>query len=91
MIQDLHRDHQYYVFDHPELAITVDLLAINLAASNLQATKLFATSAGRLPRGGGGYQPHRFSVWFKILYRVIQRLIHHCFLNTMVYLNVKYI
>ena len=50
---------------------------------NLQATKLhFATSATK----GGGL---RFSVWFKILYSVIQRLIRHCLLSKMVYLNIK--
>src|SRR6218665_2336192 len=37
----------------------------------------------RLPRGGW-LPPPGFSVWFKILYRVIQRLIQHCFLSTMV-------
>src|SRR6218665_1652703 len=55
---------------------------------NLQATKLFiVTSATK----GGGYHPPRFSVRFKILYRVIQPLIQHCLLSTMVYLNVKYV
>ena len=33
----------------------------------------------------------RFSVWFKILYRVIQRLIQHCLLSKMKYLNIKYV
>ena len=37
------------------------------------------------------YHPLRFSVWFKILYRLIQRLIQHCFLSKMVHLNVKYV
>ena len=37
----------------------------SLPPINLQATKLlFATSA---TKGGGGYHPLRFSVWFKIL------------------------
>ena len=35
--------------------------------------------------------PPRFSVRFKISYRVIQRLIQHCLLSKMVYLNVKYV
>jgi len=35
--------------------------------------------------------PPRFSVSFKILYRVIQRLIQHCFLSEIVYLNVNYV
>ena len=39
-----------------------------------------------------GYHPlHRFSVWFKISYRVVQRLIKHICLGKMVYLDVKYI
>src|SRR6218665_3787119 len=42
----------------------------------------------RLPRG---LPPPRFSVWFKILYRVIQRLVQHCFLSIMVYLHIKYV
>src|SRR6218665_1506724 len=42
-------------------------------------------------QGGGGYHPLRFCVKFKILYLVIQRLIQHCLLSKMVYLNVKYI
>src|SRR6218665_2975009 len=48
-------------------------------------------------QGAGGYHPlrgwlppPRFNVWFKILYRVIQRLIQQCFLSKLVYLNVKY-
>src|SRR6218665_3682599 len=54
---------------------------------NLQATKLFiVTSATK--GGGGGYNPLRFSVRFKILYRVIQPLIQHCLLRKMVYLNI---
>ena len=52
---------------------------------NLQATKLFiVTSATK----GGGYHPLRFSGRLKILYRVIQRLIQHCLLRKMVYLNI---
>src|SRR6218665_561145 len=43
----------------------------------------------RLPRGGG-LPPPRFSVWFKISYRVIPRLIPNIFLSKMVYLDVKY-
>jgi len=51
----------YYQF----LGIKFDIL-------NLQATKLFIlTSATK----GVGYHLHRFSVRFKILYRVIQPLI----------------
>jgi len=34
----------------------------------------------RLPRGGG-YHPLRFSIWFKILYSVIQRLIQNYLLS----------
>jgi len=34
--------------------------------------------------------PNRFSVWFKILYLEKQRLIQHCLLSKMVYLNIKY-
>jgi len=33
----------------------------------------------------------RFSALFKILYRVMPRLIQHCLLSTMVYFNVKYV
>src|SRR6218665_1555336 len=44
----------------------------------------------RLPRWGW-LPPTRFSVWFKILYRVIQRLIQHCFLSKLMYLNIKYV
>ena len=40
---------------------------------------------------GGGYHPLRFSVRFKILYRVIQPLIQHYLLRKMLYLNVKYV
>src|SRR6218665_1292443 len=32
--------------------------------------------------------PLRYTVKFKILYRVIQRLIQHCLLRKMVYLNI---
>ena len=41
----------------------------------------------QLPSGGGGH-PLRFSVWFKISYRVIQRLNQHIFLNKISYLHV---
>src|SRR6218665_3922445 len=44
----------------------------------------------RLPRGGG-YHPLTFSVWFKILFSVIKRLIQHCLLSKMVYLNITYV
>ena len=55
---------------------------------NLQATKLFiVTSATK----GGGYQPPRFSVRFKILYREIQPLIQHWLLRKTVYLNIIYV
>src|SRR6218665_3587176 len=54
---------------------------------NLQANKLFIVASATL---GGWLPPPRFSVRFKILYRVIQPLIQHCLLSTMVYLNVKY-
>src|SRR6218665_235086 len=39
-------------------------------------------------QGGGGYHPLRFSVRFKILYRVIQPLIQHCLMRKTVYLNI---
>ena len=61
---------------------------------------LLGESANLLPsffvpsdtKGGGCHHP-RLSVSFKILYRVglIQRLIQHCLLSKMVYLNVKYV
>src|SRR6218665_895894 len=55
---------------------------------NLQATKLFivtsATKRGWIP-------PPRFSVRFKILYRVIQPSIQHCLLRKMFYLNIIYV
>ena len=54
---------------------------------NLQVTKLFiVTSATK-----GDYHPPKFSVRFKILYRVIERLIQHCLLRRMVYLNIIYV
>jgi len=54
---------------------------------NLQATKLFCGIGYQ--RGDMGYvHPLRFKAWFKILYRVIQRLIQNCFLSKMVYLNI---
>jgi len=37
---------------------------------------------------GGGYHPLKFSVRFKILYRVILPLIQHCLLRKIVYLNI---
>ena len=48
---------------------------------------LFATSATK----ACWLQPFRFRALFQISYCVIQRLIQHCFLSKMVYLNVKYI
>ena len=55
---------------------------------NLQATKLFiVTSATK----GVVTTPFRFSVRFRILYRAIQRLIQHCLLRKMVYLNIIYV
>jgi len=36
---------------------------------NFQATKLFTVTSAT--KGGGGFHPLRFSVWLKILYRVI--------------------
>ena len=58
----------------------------NIVNLNLQATKLFiATSA---TKGEGLLPPPRFSVRFKILYRVLQPLIQHCLLRKMVYLNI---
>jgi len=68
---------QFYSFCHP----TVALLAFRLPSYFLRH---------QLPRGSG-YHPVRFSVWFKILYSVIQRLIQHCLLSKMVYLNIKYV
>src|SRR6218665_1087628 len=52
-----------------------------------RATKLFLRQ--RLPRCG--YHSHRFSVWFKILYRRIRQLIQHLFLSKTMYLNIKYV
>src|SRR6218665_1564351 len=50
---------------------------------NLQATNIFfETSATKF-----GPPPLRFSVWFKIMYSVIQQ---HCLLSKMVNLNIKY-
>ena len=64
--------------------VVVHLLS-NCLYVNLQATKLFIVTSGTK---GGGYHPLRFSVRFKILYRVIQPLIQHCLLRKMVYLNI---
>ena len=56
---------------------------------NLQAnrTKLFIVAS---PTKGGWLvvTPLRFIVRFKILYRVIKRLIQHCLLRKMVYLTI---
>src|SRR6218665_3010262 len=72
------------------LNIITDLLLSLFFSFNLHATKLFiVTSATK--GGGGGYHPLRFSVRFKILYRVIQPLIQHCLLRKMVYLNIIYV
>ena len=59
------------------------------AKANLQANKLFhVTSATKR----GSYQPSlRLSAKFKILYRVIQPLIHHCLLRKTVYSNIIYV
>jgi len=64
----------------------VTLDTFEICIFNLQATATSAT------KGKDGYHPLRFSVWFKILYSVglIPRLIQHCLLSKMVYLNVKY-
>ena len=56
---------------------------------NLQATKLFIVTSAT--KGGGYHPPLRFSGRFKILYRIIQRLIQHCLLRRMVYLNIIYV
>jgi len=54
----------------------------------LPATKLFiVTSATK----GGVTTPLRFRVKFKILCRIVQRLIQHCLLRKMVYLNIMYV
>jgi len=56
---------------------------------NLQATKPFIVTSAT--KGGWLPPPVRFSVGFKILYRVIQPFIQHCLLHKMVYLNIIYI
>ena len=56
------------------------LIALSL---NLQATKLFFAKSAT--KREGGYHPHRFTVWFKISYRVIQ----HIFMSKMAYLDAK--
>jgi len=55
---------------------------------NLQATKVFLCH--RLPRVWVVTTPLGNHLGLKISYRVIQRLIQHCFLSKMVYLYVKY-
>src|SRR6218665_2314108 len=55
---------------------------------NLQATKLFIVTSAT--KWGVVTTPLRFRVSFKILYRVIRRLIQHCLLPKMVYLNIIY-
>src|SRR6218665_123228 len=55
----------------------------------LQATKLFIVTSAT--KGVVVTTPARFSVSFKILYRVIQPFIQHCLLRRMVYLNVIYV
>jgi len=51
---------------------------------NLQSTQHFCDIGyHRLP-------PPRFNSWFKISYRVIQRLIQHICLSKILYLDVKY-
>ena len=54
-------------------------------ALNLQATKLFIVTSATI--GVVVTTPLRFSVRFKILHSVIQRLIQHCLLRQMAYLN----
>jgi len=62
---------------------------LNRNLLNLQATKLFiVTSATK----GVVVTTHpRFSLRFKILYSVIQRLIQNCLLHKMVYLNIIHV
>ena len=55
---------------------------------NLQATKLFIVMLAT--KEGGGYHSLRFRARSKLSYRVIRRLIQHCLVIKMVYLNVKY-
>ena len=56
---------------------------------NLQATELVIVTSAT--KGVVVTTCNRFSVWFRILYRVIWRLIQHCLLSKVVYLNVKYV
>jgi len=69
----------------------VQLFLFVIRILNLQATKLTSIYCDTGYQGGGGYHPLRFSVWFKLSYRVIQRLIQHWLLSKMVYSNVKYV
>ena len=63
-------------------------LTLLLKLVNLQAAKLFIVT---LATKGDGYHSPRFSFMFKILYRVIHRLIQNCFLRKMVYLNIIFV
>ena len=67
----------------------IKLILIGTIYDNLQATKLFIVTSAT--KGEVVTTPLRFSVRFTILYRAIQRLIQHCLLSKMVYLNVKYV
>ena len=79
----------WYVSKHPfKKTLTKNRAGISNAV-NLQATKLFIVTLAT--KGGRWLSPLRFSVRFKILYRVIYPLLHHCLLSKMAYLNVKYV
>src|SRR6218665_54348 len=69
---------------HPRC--TPRLLLSLIPDINLQATKLFILTSAT--KGGVVTTTPRFSVRFKILYRVIEPLIQHCLMRRMVYLNV---
>ena len=74
-------------FSLPVCPCAAEVYDISPWTFNLQATRLFiVTSATK-----GVVTPLRISVWFKTLNRVIQQLIHHCFLSEMVYMSVKYV
>jgi len=56
---------------------------------NLQTAKLFIVTS--TTKGVAVTTILTFSVWFKILYRVIRLLIQHWLLSRMVYLSLKYV
>src|SRR6218665_3339093 len=62
--------------------------SLGLLHANVQATTLFIVKSATK---GEVTTLLRFSVRFKILYRVIQRLSQYCWLCKMVYLNIIYV